>query len=59
LPSHWFGLIELLLVFGLILGWAGWQWWGWRKWRRQQALQDKHEQAQGQPVPPNRDGPGT
>jgi hypothetical protein len=40
-PSHWFGVIELLLVFGLVLGWAGWQWWDWRRWRRQQQeLQD-------------------
>ena len=35
-PSRWFGLIELLLVFGVILGLAGWQWWGWWKWRKAQ-----------------------
>ncbi|MFG6432027.1 hypothetical protein [Roseateles sp. LYH14W] len=36
MPGHWFGLIELLLVFGLVLGWAGWQWWDWWRWRKTQ-----------------------
>lgn len=31
-----FGLIELLLVFGLVIGLAAWQWWDWRKWKRGQ-----------------------
>ena len=34
--EKFYGLIELGLFFGLILGWAGWQWWGWRQWRRRQ-----------------------
>mmetsp|Transcript_53732 Transcript_53732/g.126532 ORF Transcript_53732/g.126532 Transcript_53732/m.126532 type:complete len:398 (+) Transcript_53732:526-1719(+) len=36
IDARFYGLIELGLVFGLILGWAGWQWWGWRQWRRRQ-----------------------
>jgi hypothetical protein len=35
MSSTRFGLIELLLVFGVVLVWAGWQWWDWQKWRRQ------------------------
>lgn len=35
-----YGLIELGLFFGLILGWAGWQWWGWRRWKREQAQRE-------------------
>lgn len=38
------GLIEMLLFFGIVLGWAGWQVWGHRKWKRQQQ-QLKAEQA--------------
>jgi hypothetical protein len=29
-------LIELLLVFGGVLGFAIWQWWDWRRWKRRQ-----------------------
>jgi hypothetical protein len=29
-----FGLIELLLVCGLLLALALWQWWDWRQWRK-------------------------
>ncbi|MCE4554388.1 hypothetical protein [Pelomonas cellulosilytica] len=36
IDPRWYGVIELGLVFGAILGWAGWQWWGWRRWRRDQ-----------------------
>lgn len=36
IATSWYGLIELGLVFGAILGWAGWQWWGWRRWKREQ-----------------------
>ena len=43
MSGQWLGLIELLLVFGVIFGWAGWQWWSWRQWRRQQAKQRAHE----------------
>jgi len=46
-PSHWFGLIELLLVFGLVLGWAGWQWWDWQRWRRRQQQEDKQRERTG------------
>jgi hypothetical protein len=31
-----YGLIELVLVFGLVMGWAGWQWWSWWRWKREQ-----------------------
>ena len=44
MPGHWFGLVELLLVFGPILGWAGWQWWSWRQWRQRQA-QEREQQS--------------
>lgn len=47
MPSHWFGLIELLLVFGLVLGWAGWQWWDWQRWRRRQQQEDKQRERTG------------
>jgi len=40
MSSSVFGLIELLLVFGLVLGVAGWQWWDWRKWKRRQDKPD-------------------
>lgn len=40
-----YGLIELVLVFGLILGWAGWQWWDWRRWKREQARKDAEAAA--------------
>lgn len=33
-PERFYGLIELLLVFGAVMAWALWQWWDWRKWRR-------------------------
>jgi len=29
--GHAFGLIELLLVFGVAVGWAGWQLWSVRR----------------------------
>lgn len=41
MSSSTFGLIELLLVFGLVIGVALWQWWDWRKWRKSQRDQDK------------------
>ncbi|MGN6826080.1 hypothetical protein [Paucibacter sp. M5-1] len=34
--ERFYGLIELLLVFGAVMAWALWQWWDWRKWRRGQ-----------------------
>ncbi len=34
IPERWWGLIELLLVFGAVMAWALWQWWDWRRWRR-------------------------
>ena len=34
MSSSSLGLIELLLVFGLVMGVALWQWWDWRKWRK-------------------------
>jgi len=44
--EHWFGLFELLLVFGLVLVWALWQVWDWRRWRRQQARAEKKVEAE-------------
>ncbi|WP_349743697.1 hypothetical protein [Roseateles cavernae] len=32
--ERFYGLIELLLVFGAVMDWALWQWWGWRRWRK-------------------------
>jgi hypothetical protein len=40
IDERFYGLIELGLFFGLILGWAGWQWWGWRRWKREQAQRE-------------------
>lgn len=34
IPERWWGLIELLLVFGAVMAWALWQWWDWWRWRR-------------------------
>ncbi|WP_255358120.1 hypothetical protein [Pseudorhodoferax sp. Leaf267] len=34
------GLIEMLLFFGLVFGWAFWQWWGWRKWKKRQQQEE-------------------
>ena len=31
-----FGLVELLLVFVVVFGWAFWQWWDYRRWKRRQ-----------------------
>jgi len=36
--ERFYGLIELLLVFGAVMAWALWQWWGLRRWRKQQKL---------------------
>ena len=35
-----FSLIEMLLFFGLVFGWAFWQWWDWRRWKRRQRDED-------------------
>lgn len=40
MSSSSFGLVELLLVFGVVLGLAGWQWWNWWKWRRDRKRDD-------------------
>jgi hypothetical protein len=32
--ERFYGLIELLLVFGAVMAWALWQWWQWWTWRR-------------------------
>lgn len=31
----WAGLVEMLLFFGVVLGWAGREWWKARQWRRE------------------------
>lgn len=42
------GLIEMLLFFALVLGWAGWQVWDYRKWKRQQR-QEEAERREASP----------
>ena len=44
--SGWFGLIELLLVFGLVLGWGLWELRGARRYKREQAAK---RDADGKP----------
>jgi hypothetical protein len=39
MPPSTLGLIELLLVFGGVIGWALWQWWQMRRWRRERDAQ--------------------
>lgn len=46
IDPRYYGLIELGLVFGALLGWAGWQWWEWRKWRRGRQAQDESKPPQ-------------
>lgn len=42
-----FGLIEMLGVFGLVLGVVGWQIWDWQRWRqRRDAERDVERDAQ-------------
>ncbi|SIR60555.1 hypothetical protein [Pseudacidovorax sp. RU35E] len=41
--QSWFGLIELLLVFGGVIGWAVWQWWDWRRWKARQPQRPDQE----------------
>ncbi|MCX2864543.1 hypothetical protein OOZ63_22175 [Paucibacter sp. PLA-PC-4] len=48
--KRFYGLIELLLVFGAVMAWALWQWWDWRKWRRGREQQELRER-------PPEDGP--
>lgn len=59
MSSSTFALIELLAVFGVILGVAGWQWWEWRQWQRQRPpdAEARNDAAaeQGQGDPPSRD----
>ena len=38
-----FGLIEMLGVFGLVLGVVGWQIWDWQRWRRQRDAEREAE----------------
>ena len=40
-PERFYGLIELLLVFGAVMAWALWQWWDWRRWRKQREQQER------------------
>ncbi len=41
MSGSWLALIELLLVFGLVLGFGVHQWWQWRKWKREQRRDDE------------------
>lgn len=37
------GLLELLLFFGIVLGFAIWQWWDYRRWKkRREHDEDPH-----------------
>lgn len=47
IDDRFYGLIELVLVFGLILGWAGWQWWDWWRWKQRHERQERQGQEQG------------
>lgn len=56
IDDRFYGLIELVLVFGLILGWAFWQWWDWWRWKqrheqqqRRQRQEKEQEQAKARP----------
>jgi len=49
-------MLELLLFFGAVLGWAGWQWWDWQRWRKQQTLERRA--AAGRTDNPGADRPG-
>jgi len=49
IDSRFYGLIEMLLVFGVVLGWAGWQWWDWWKWRKGQEALKAREAAEASP----------
>lgn len=40
IPERFYGLIELLLVFGAVMAWALWQWWQWWDWRRRRQRED-------------------
>jgi hypothetical protein len=48
-------LIELLLVFGGLLGWGAWEVWRWRRWRRDQqgATPSQPGGLPSQDVPPS------
>lgn len=50
-----FGLIEMLGVFGLVLGVVGWQIWDWQRWRRQRDAEREAERdaATDTPTPPS------
>ncbi len=38
-----YGLIELLLVFGVVMAWAIWQWRDWRRWRRERSKLERDD----------------
>lgn len=61
IDERFYGLIELGLFFGLILGWAGWQWWGWQRWKREQARRAQqpvalHDAPEARETPQGRPG---
>lgn len=37
------GLIEMLLFFGLVFGWAFWQWWDYRRWKKKREHEERGE----------------
>jgi hypothetical protein len=47
ISSHLGGLIELLLVFGVVLGWAGREWWLNRKWLKEREAVKKSDEPPG------------
>jgi hypothetical protein len=56
MSSHSFGLIEVLLVEALVIGWAVWQWWSVRPSTREPpdeaAFSRPHEQPTEPPTKP-------
>ncbi len=60
IDDRFYGLIELVLVFGLILGWAFWQWWDWWRWKQRHERQEGQEGQEGQGLEQTPDrGPGS
>ncbi len=57
IDARYFGLIELLLVFGVVFGWAGWQWWDWWKWKKGQEAAKVREAAEASDAEDKLPGP--
>ncbi len=46
MSGHALGIIELVLVFGAVVGWAGWELWTLRRARQQREQQREPRQRQ-------------